>query len=211
MPNYVIDEKNAINRDRILQALEALGKLMELEEHQPVRLVCCGGAAMNILGTISRLTGDVDVICIAQLIKGRIRLLPGMAVSNEFDKLVGVVARKQGIKETWLNFGPASLLEFGLPPGVENRLKRRAFGKRLIVYFVSRMDQVHLKMLAVMNPGKRQMVHLSDLMELKPRANEVKAAVAWLLKRKTSRPYRKSLAEVLDRIGYEQIAQSIKG
>ncbi len=43
------------------------------------------------------------------------------------------------------------------------------------MYFISRFDQVHFKMFAAMDPkdGTR---HLGDLLDLKPRENEVRAA-----------------------------------
>jgi hypothetical protein len=76
------------------------------------------------------------------------------------------------------------------------------------VYFISRFDQVHFKMFAAMDPrdGTR---HLSDLLDLKPQEDEVRAAISWLVGRKASAEFKAALRQVLERIGYERIAEQI--
>ena len=45
------------------------------------------------------------------------------------------------------------------------------------------------------------------VMDLEPTEAEAQTAVAWLLGRKTSADFRRKLKQVLERIGYEELAQ----
>jgi len=71
------------------------------------------------------------------------------------------------------------------------------------------LDQIHLKLYAVMDPKTRIETHLGDLMDLEPTKAEARAAVDWLLNRKASADFRRKLKQVLDRIGHEELAQEI--
>ncbi len=115
-----------------------------------------------------------------------------------------------GIREDWLNFGPNPLLKFGLPAGLTTRLKKKSYGPCLTVFFISRLDQVHFKIFAAMDP-KQGTKHLSDLMDLESTEVEVNAAVSWLLGRavRPSPQFKARLRQVLDRIGHERIAGQI--
>jgi len=100
---------------------------MVYEEMETLELVSCGGASLNLMGWISRSTSDVDVICAAQVdAKGKVILQPERPLPPRFPDLVAEVGREMGIKEEWLNFGPAPLVEFGLPRGLEHRLTRKS-------------------------------------------------------------------------------------
>jgi hypothetical protein len=165
---------------------------------------------LNLMGLVSRSTSDVDILCAAQVVaKGKVRLLPGTTLPSRFADLVAEVGHELGIKEEWLNFGPAPLLDFGLPPGLETRLKRKSYGRCLALHVISRLDQIHLKLYATMDPKTRIEIHLGDLMDLEPTKAEARAAVDWLLNRKTSADFRRKLKQVLDRIGHEELAQEI--
>jgi hypothetical protein len=63
-------------------------------------------------------------------------------------------------------------------------------------------------MFAAMDP-KSGTRHLSDLLDLDPKENEVTASVGWLLGRKASPEFKSALCQVLERIGYERIAEQI--
>jgi len=194
----------------IEEALKRLNAKMVYAELEPVELVSCGGASLNLMGLVSRSTSDVDILCAAQVeAKGRVRLLPGITLPPRFADLVAEVGHELGIKEEWLNFGPAPLLNFGLPSGLETRLKRKSYGRCLALHVISRLDQIHLKLYATMDPKTRIEIHLGDLMDLEPTKAEARAAVDWLLNRKTSADFRRKLKQVLDRIGYEELAQEI--
>jgi len=60
-----------------------------------------------------------------------------------------------------------------------------------------------------MDPKTRIETHLGDLMDLEPTEAEARAAVDWLLKRKTSADFRCKLKQILDRIGHAKLAQKI--
>jgi hypothetical protein len=194
----------------IEEALKRLNAKMVYAELEPVELVSCGGASLNLMGLVSRTTGDVDIICAVEVsTKGKVRRLTKMAMPARFTELVAEVGREMGLKKDWLNFGPAPLMDFGLPDGLEKRLKRQSYGKCLALHVISRLDQIHLKIYAAMHPKTRIETHLGDLMEMEPTEAEAGAAVDWLLKRKTSADFRRKLKEVLDRIGHEKLAENI--
>ncbi len=181
---------------------------MVYAQMEPVELVSCGGASLNLLGLVSRSTGDVDIICAVRVENGQARLM-STTLPNKFYDLVGEVGHELGINETWLNFGPAPLLDFGLPAGLENRLKRKKYGPCLALHIISRFDQIHLKLYAALHPNTRIETHVGDLMDLEPTKVEARAAVDWLLSRKTSADFRRKLKQVLELIGHEELAQEI--
>lgn len=196
-------------KEAIRKALQRLNAKMIYAGMEPLELVSCGGASLNLMGWISRSTADVDILCGIQITSEGSRLLKHIVLPEEFDRLVAEVGHDLGLDETWLNFGPAPLLEFGLPDGLESRLKRISFGKALALHVISRVDQVHFKLYAVMDPKTRVETHLGDLMDLEPTEEEARRAAEWLLKRRTSEAFRAKLKQVLDRIGYERVAESI--
>jgi len=193
----------------IEEALKRLNAKMVYAGMEPVELVCGGGASLNLMGWVSRSTSDVDIICAALMdAKGKVKLQPDKPLPPQFTELVAEVGRELGVKEEWLNFGPAPLVAFGLPRGLAGRLKRRRFGRCLALHLVSRWDQIHLKIYAAMHPKTRLETHLGDLLDLAPTQAEAKATVDWLLNRKTSREFRRKLKQVLDRIGHEKLGAS---
>ena len=195
----------------IEEALKRLNAKMVYAEMELVELVSCGGASLNLMGWVSRSTSDVDIICLAQVgAKGKVQLKPEKPLPPQFIALVAEVGRELGLKEEWLNFGPAPLVEFGLPLGLERRLKRKSYGRCLALHLVSRLDQIHLKIYATMDPKTRLETHLGDLLDLEPTEAETQAAVDWLLTRKTSRDFRRKLKDVLDRIGHEKLAERLQ-
>lgn len=194
----------------IESALKRLNAKMVYAELKPVELVSCGGASLNLMGWVSRSTSDVDILCAAQVTaKGKVCLVPGTALPSRFGELVAEVGHELGLRDEWLNFGPAPLLDFGLPAGLETRLKRKSYGRCLALHVISRLDQIHLKLYAAMDPKTRIETHLGDLMDLEPTEAEAGVAVDWLLTRKTSADFRRKLKQVLDRIGHEKLAQKL--
>jgi hypothetical protein len=156
--------------DELLRALaEQLYVLGEEYE-----LVVVGGSALLALGLVERPTRDVDVLGLRS--GQRVRSadpLPGPLVVAR-DR----VARDFAVPMTWLNNGPASMFDFGMPDGFEERLERVVYGPSLTVAFASRLDQVHLKLYAAVDhngPGK----HLADLEALNPTSQELVQAARW--------------------------------
>jgi hypothetical protein len=84
------------------------------------------------------------------------------------------VAADLGLDINWLNAGPADLVKYGLPQGMENRLEAHEFGKILTVHFISRLDQIHFKVYAAADSGPGR--HVDDRLELNPTVNELEMA-----------------------------------
>lgn len=191
-------------------ALQRLGKRLLYEYAKPISLVVCGGSALNVLKIARRTTRDVDVVAIVQKTAKGIRLRHDQPLPEDFRNRVAQVGRDLGLPGDWLNTGPRDVLRiYGTPPGMTRRWKRREYGPSLTVYFVSRLDQVHLKLLAAADP-RAEPRHFEDLAQrIKPAANELRAAVRWLLRRRTSSWFRRNVKRVVKALGYEEINRAI--
>jgi hypothetical protein len=133
--------------DRLLSSLgeqvAALGLSFEL--------VVIGGSGLLALGLIERSTRDVDVLALRTGDElGTAKPLPA-ALETARDR----VARDFSLPAGWLNPGPTDLLEFGLPVGFIDRLEHRDYGDGLTVYFASRYDQIHFKLLEAARWSRR--------------------------------------------------------
>lgn len=91
------------------------------------------------------------------------------------------------------------LLEFGLPEGFRARLRTQAFGLALTVHFADRIDQVHLKLYAVVDQGPGR--HLDDLQALKASGDELIGAARWARTHDPSEGFRAELLRVLAYLG----------
>jgi hypothetical protein len=112
---------------------------------------------------------------------------------------VKLVADDFGLPERWLNSGPTTLLDFGLPPGFLARSARRIYGPALEVIFASRLDQIHFKLYAVVDQGGGR--HLGDLQTLSPAEAELLEAAEWSETHDNSVGYHEILDEVLAHFG----------
>lgn len=198
------------NAGDIQGALQRLGKRLLYDYTAPVSLVVCGGSALNVLNIASRTTRDVDVLATVEVTADGIRLRHDRPLPKEFRNVVAEVGRDLGLEEDWLNMGPKDVLEvYGAPRGMTERWERREYGPSLTVYFVSRLDQVHLKLLAAADP-KAEPRHLEDLVDrIKPTTEEVRTALAWLLDRKTSPSFRGNVRRAVEALGYDNISHDI--
>ncbi|MEI6786920.1 MAG: hypothetical protein WCL49_00415 [bacterium] len=198
------------NADDIQGALQRLGKRLLYDYAEPISLVVCGGSALNVLNIASRTTRDVDVLATVVDTANGIRLLHDLPLPKEFRDVVAEVGRDLGLEDDWLNMGPKDVLEvYGAPPGMTERWERREYGPSLTVNFVSRLDQVHLKLLAAADP-KAEPRHLEDLVtRIKPTTEEIRTAVAWLLDRRTSPRFRENVRRAVEALGYDNISNDI--
>lgn len=110
-----------------------------------------------------------------------------------------IVAGDFGLPEDWLNAGPSALVDFGLPEGFAERSSHRDYGDALQVLFASRLDQIDLKLYAVVDQGAGR--HLTDLQALAPTEAELLQAARWTRTHDQSEGYREVLLEVLDHFG----------
>jgi hypothetical protein len=190
------------------EILIRLNQKMVYAETEPLHVVVCGGAALIAVGLVARATQDVDIIALLRANEAKVEILENKILPPEVKRLVAEIGMELGIRKDWLNFGARPLIAFGFPPDMTKRLIRKSYGICLTVSFISRFNQVHFKMFAAMDPkdGTR---HLADLLDLKPREKEVQASISWLLGRKYSPQFKAALCQVLERIGYERIANQI--
>lgn len=128
--------------------------------------VVIGGAALALLGVISRETQDCDV------------LDPNIPedVAKAARKF-GAEARKKGIdlKEDWFNNGPQSLKDV-LPKGWQSRFEKLYFGKALSLHTLGRSDLLKSKLFAYCDRGQ----DLIDCVALKPIQQELSEALEWI-------------------------------
>ena len=197
-------------KESIEDALKRLNERLVYAEIEPLSLVICGGASLNIMGYVSRSTSDVDILAVVTKGLGQqIELMSGEALPWKFDELVEEVGRELGLAGDWLNFGPEPLLKFGLPAGLKDRMKEIKYGDCLTIHAISRWDQIHLKCHAALDPGSRIETHLGDLLELEPTEEEAKASVNWLLDRPAGEEFRERVKQLMERIGHEELAKTI--
>lgn len=197
--------------EQIDGALQRLGKRLTYDYADPIALVICGGSALNVLNIAYRTTKDVDVLAVVDETENGVKLRHDRVLPEFFRRNVASVGRDLGLDEDWLNMGPKDVIAvYGPPKGMMDRLNRREYGPCLTVYFVSRLDQVHFKVLAAADP-KAQPHHLEDLVErIKPLEDEVRAAVNWLMNRETSSWFRGRVKYVVETLGYDSISNEIQ-
>lgn len=191
-------------------ALERLGKRMLYEYADNISLIVCGGTALNALNIASRTTKDVDVLVMVRETDNSLELQLGHVLPGPFVESIAAVGRDLGQDVDWLNMGPKNVLEeYGVPEGMMSRLEKRDYGPCLTVYFIHRKEQVCFKMLAAADPNAEPR-HMEDLKDrIEPTAEEVQAAVNWLLDRKTEWLFRDRLRYAVMELGYNDIAERI--
>jgi hypothetical protein len=88
---------------------------------------------------------------------------------------------------------------------------KKSYGQCLTVYFITKSDQVHLKLLAAMDQTNKasQFRHYQDLVNLSPTEVELQSATTWLLKRECGSNFKKTLKLILDQIGHGEIVAQI--
>lgn len=167
---------------------------MQIAE-SPSRIVAVGGGSLLLLDPISRPTADLDVVAILEA--GRyvkLTVLPA-----ELADAAQATARVMGIREDWINVGPAALLDFGLPDGFASRTVERRYGS-LVVYLVGRRDQVFLKLHEAVDQGPNSK-HFQDLVALSPSREELLDAARWTMTHDPSPGFRDELSKAIAGLG----------
>lgn len=178
------------------RALRSLGAVLE-SRALSYEVLVVGGSSLLLLGVIARPTADVDVVGLAE--RGIYRKADPLP-----DPLVGAVADvglALGLAPNWLNAGPASLMDFGLPDGFEERVTIRRFGG-LAIHLAGRTDLICFKVYATVDQGPRSK-HFGDLQDLGPTRDELLFAARWTLTHDISTGYRAELLETLAVLGAE--------
>lgn len=156
------------------EAFKRLGQYLEAVGAGELRLVIVGGAALNLLGLVSRTTTDADVIAVEE---GGTLVAPNNLPPALLEGVV-IVAASLRLPEDWLNTGPSLQMRYGLPPGFRERLTWLDFNP-LRVGLASRKDLVTLKLFAAADHWPARGVHYSDLIALRPVLGEMLSAAEW--------------------------------
>ena len=168
-----------LDGDIISEALEALGATLSFRGIQ-ANLVIIGGGNLIYAGLISRtVTRDLDVV--GQLNDGEVVAIAPMP--EPLAQAILDVARQHDLAPDWINTGPMSLLEKGLPDGFVGRLEREDYSGALSVWFAGRQDIIATKIYAAANPTHNDPNpnrHLQNLDDLEPTSDELAFGRAWM-------------------------------
>jgi hypothetical protein len=175
-----------------------VGELLEAEG-VTYRIVIIGGAAINLLGFVQRVTTDVDILAFAEPgPAGRARISdPGEALPEPLSRAALIVARDMGLDPHWLNTGPALQWRTGLPPDLESRVVWRQYGA-LMVGLASRYDLIFFKLYAAADDAGPRSVHFKDLMAMAPTDAELEAAARWIEGQDTSTAFHDIVRQVVE-------------
>jgi len=158
------------------QALRATGELLA-RRGQSAAVVVVGGTALNLLRVVERVTRDVDVIATATLRPEGppTGIQPPEPLPKALTDAIGTVARDLSLPPDWMNTTVGGQWETGLPPGFSSRVRLYAAA-----------DDI--------SPASR---HVADLLALRPTADELAAAQAWISQTQDPSP---SVAAALARV-----------
>jgi hypothetical protein len=128
--------------------------------------VIIGGSALVLMGVVSRLTKDFDIL---------MPTLPEAvaAAARDFAKLER--AAGNDVIEDWLNNGPAQLGDV-LPAGWRDRIEPLFKGEVITFSVLGRPDLLKSKLFALADRG----VDVEDCLALKPTADELAECLPWL-------------------------------
>jgi hypothetical protein len=183
-----------ISSDALGPVFAALGEQLRARDAD-IHLVVIGGSGLLAMGLGDRATQDVDVVAFVQ--GGR--LVSAAPFPEVLDDAARRVANDFGLQPGWLNHGPTSLLDFGLPGGFEERMATVEYGSGLRVSFASRLDQIHLKLYAFAT--RREPRDQADLRRLEPTPDELTAAARWARTHNAPGPFDEELAAALRAFG----------
>jgi hypothetical protein len=154
--------------------------------------VVIGGAALNLLGVVSRPTRDCDIL-----------LPPLPAAIAEAARAFAAEVRRGGgaLADDWLNNGPPSVAD-ELPAGWQERLQLVFAGVALELRCLGRQELLFTKLFALCDRG----IDLGDCVALAPTAAELQAWLP-LLQQQHANPgwpahVRATLADVARRLGH---------
>ena len=188
---------DTVGRTQLETALAALGELLAARGLH-YELVLVGGGNLILREFIPRpTTKDLDILG-ARTPDGvdLIRPMPEPLRDAVMD-----VGRAFGLADDWLNTGPESLLDLGLPDGFVKRLERRDYGG-LVAWLAGWFDMVCFKLYAAVDQGPRSR-HFQDLRDLKPDRDDLLSAAHWAMSHDPSPGFRRLLVEMLRALDIE--------
>lgn len=196
------------NKTEIERVLSALGEQLDAVSASIPELVVCGGSALNILKLVRRTTKDVDIVAFAEEnSEGKANLRRAEPFPPELVEASKKVARDFNLPDRWLNPGPTSAVDFGLPEGLMDRVETKRFGKTLRIHFLSRYDQICFKLYAAVDQGVGK--HYNDLLALEPTGKELEEAARWSMTHDVSETYRQLVKDLLNKMEHDDIAKRL--
>jgi len=193
-------------KGEIEKALSAFSEQLELLGVDHVEMVVCGGAGLNVLGYVQRATKDIDIIAFLERRGESFAVMKAGSIPPLVKRAADRVQRDFNLPDNWLNVGPASVMDFGLPEGLLTRTENRAYGRVLVIRFLSRYDQIHFKLYAAVDQGGK---HFDDLLALKPSSAELEEAGRWSMTHDPSEGFRAVLKNFLGKIGHGDAASKL--
>jgi len=195
-------------KEEIEEIFDAFAEQLKEEDVLHLEIVVCGGSALNILGLVSRTTKDVDVVAVVgKDEKGNRKLLKASPLDEKILKAAKRIEQDFNLPENWFNAGPTSVLDLGLPEGLMDRIELKKYGNNLIIHFLGRYDQIHFKLYAAVDQSGGK--HLDDLMQLKPKEDEIENASRWCMTHDVSEPFKESLKGCLQSTGFGHVADRL--
>jgi len=185
---------------------EALDRQIGVHDGTPLGLAVCGGTALSALGLVMRTTRDVDVLGMVLETQNGLTIQRITKFPEWLVEAANKVGRDFDLPENWLNLGPASQVESGLPEGFEKRLVKKVYGQYLTIYFISRIDQIHFKLYAAVDQNG---YHVQDLFALKPTEIEMKMAANWVVTQDVSEVFKTLLKDFLETHNHGSVAKRI--
>jgi len=196
------------NQKDIENRLSALGEHLENLADKPVELLVCGGSALIALGFVQRATKDVDILAyVKKTASGDIEFINAKPLDDQLVEAAGKVAGDFNLPDNWINAGPASAVDFGLPEGIMERVVTKNYGHKLTIHFLGRYDQIHFKLYASVDQEAGK--HFDDLLALEPTADELEEAARWSMTHDESKGYRLVLKDLLNHMGYKDVAERL--
>jgi len=191
-----------MDTEKLNQALLLLHERLEFANAPKVSLVVCGGSALIATGLVSRTTQDVDVLAMLR----DENFIDPEPMPDYLISAAEATARTLQLPADWLNCGPADLFRMGLPEGTKERLIRMSVGKRLTIFYVSRIDQIFFKLYAAVDRGG---YHIEDLLQLNPTSDELYEAAKWTMTHDVSEGFKMMLCQLLTELGFENVSQRL--
>jgi hypothetical protein len=195
------------NNEVLESALRFLDNRLRANRGEPVGMLVCGGSAMIAMNLVSRVTRDVDILA---LVDSQDNLISPAPLPDALKEASSQVAEILDLNRDWLNNGPSSdsggLFQMGLPDGLFNRATLRKYGSHLTVFYISRIDQIHLKVYASVDCGGK---HVGDLLAMTPTIEELVVAADWCMTHDVSEPFRNLLIDMYRQLGFEDAADKL--
>ena len=191
-----------IDVSKLNEALQLLNEQLILIDAPATEIVVCGGSALIATGLVPRTTQDVDIVA---LMKAEV-LVDSEPLPDYLLNAAGNVGTILSLPADWLNNGPASQFQMGLPQGFQERLTAVVVGAKLTVHYIGRYDQIFFKTFASADRGG---YHVSDLKALNPADEELIAAAKWCMTQDTSEAFRMILKDMFKQLGWQNVSEQI--